>query len=65
MTFKKNALEYSIRTYTDIAKLTFLKEFGLDMILADDSIHESDFNASDKQYFVDLINLRLYDLGGQ
>lgn len=63
MTFKKNALEYAIRTQTDISKLTTLRDTGLDMILADPSISDTDFSADDKILFISIINSRIAELG--
>lgn len=65
MTFKKNALEYIIRSTTEVNRLIFLRDFGLDMILADPDIKNKDFNQSDKDNFIAKINARITELGGQ
>lgn len=63
MTFKKNALVANIKKLTDVAKLTYLRDYGIDKILLDPNISVQDFNEADRDEFVILINNRIAELG--
>lgn len=56
-------LGYQVNICTDIKKLKFLRDTGLDMILVDPDV--DDFTESDKTEFINIINKRIIYLGGE
>lgn len=55
-------LIYQISVQTEILKLKFLRDTGLDMILAD--VDVTDFTETDKTEMITVINDRIVELGG-
>lgn len=53
-------LKTQIKNQTDVVKLTYLKDFGLDMILADADV--TDFTVDDKTEITALIVARIAEL---
>ena len=60
----KDKLKLTIQKQTNIVKLKFLRDTGLDMILNDPDVLTTDFSESDKSSFIELINSRIVELGG-
>jgi len=60
----KDKLKLTIQKQTNIIKLKYLRDTGLDMILNDPDVLPTDFSESDKSSFIELINSRIVELGG-